>query len=320
MIRSLIPRLIPRLILSLTTLSIGTSSLGWWLPLELLSHFKPQYSLATLILFGLWCGLSYNLNRPRITALLLFSLILQLTILSPWLIPATAATPNGQPFKLISANVYRKNLTPQTTIDWVLTEQPDVAIFIEVNPDWITRLDRHLTDRYPYHISQPSDGSGGIALYSHWPLDQAQLLTLTPHSATTIAATLRHPSGPIDLLALHLPVPFKPTLFTARNQQLTALTHRQTNPRPTILAGDFNLTPWSPYYDRFLTQTHLTNSRHTAAPSWPSQSQVGWLAPILGIPIDHCFVTSDIQTISFKHGPDVGSDHLPIVVELGIGE
>jgi endonuclease/exonuclease/phosphatase (EEP) superfamily protein YafD len=315
-LRTQLRTLLPWLILGLTLLSIGSSSLGWWLPLELLSHFKLQYGIATLLLVGLWCWLGNP--RRRITALLLLGLMVQLTILAPWLSPIVTSTPEGQPFKLISTNVYFKNLNAQPTIDWILAEQPDAVIFIEVNDAWVNRLDRGLGDRYPHRFRYPRNDSRGIALYSRWPLDPAQILPLPADSAPTIAATLRHPSGPIDLLALHLPVPFKPPLFRARNQQLDALaTHLTTKPdRPTIVAGDFNLTPWSPYYDRFLHQTHLTNSRRTAQPSWPSGSRVGWLAPILGIPIDHCLVSPGLRTRRFDHGPDLGSDHLPIVIDL----
>jgi endonuclease/exonuclease/phosphatase (EEP) superfamily protein YafD len=311
--------LIPWLILSLTLLSIGSSSFGWWLPLELLSHFKLQYGIATLLLLGLWCWI--GTPRTRITALLIFGLMVQLTILAPWLSPIATATPKGQPFKLISTNVYFKNLNAQPTIDWILAEQPDAVIFIEVNDTWVTLLDRGLGDRYPHHFSYPRDDSRGIALYSRWPLDSAQLLPLPADSAPTIAATLQHPSGPIDLFALHLPVPFRASLFAARNRQLDALArHLTTKPdRPTLLAGDFNLTQWSPYYDRFLNQTQLINSRRSALASWPSASRVGWLAPLLGIPIDHCLASSDIGVAGFAHGPDLGSDHLPIVADLRVG-
>jgi endonuclease/exonuclease/phosphatase family metal-dependent hydrolase len=60
----------------------------------------------------------------------------------------------------------------------------------------------------------------------------------------------------------------------------------------------------------------LINGRRTALASWPSASRVGWLSLLLGIPIDHCLVSSDIGVAGFAHGPDLGSDHLPIVVDL----
>ncbi len=38
----------------------------------------------------------------------------------------------------------------------------------------------------------------------------------------------------------------------------------------------------------------------------------------LMMPIDHCLVSSDIRVIGVQTGEDVGSDHLPLLVELEI--
>jgi endonuclease/exonuclease/phosphatase family metal-dependent hydrolase len=46
--------------------------------------------------------------------------------------------------------------------------------------------------------------------------------------------------------------------------------------------------------------------------SWPAY----W--PWLSITIDHCLVSRDIRLIDRKVGPDIGSDHYPVLVEVGI--
>jgi endonuclease/exonuclease/phosphatase family metal-dependent hydrolase len=38
----------------------------------------------------------------------------------------------------------------------------------------------------------------------------------------------------------------------------------------------------------------------------------------LMIPIDHCLVSSDIRVITLRTGRNIGSDHLPIIVDMVI--
>jgi endonuclease/exonuclease/phosphatase (EEP) superfamily protein YafD len=75
-----------------------------------------------------------------------------------------------------------------------------------------------------------------------------------------------------------------------------------------VLAGDFNTTPWAPGY-RALLSTGLDDDGRTRT-SWPA------FLPFALIPIDHVLVSPQLQVISKRRGPRLGSDHYPIVVEL----
>ena len=72
----------------------------------------------------------------------------------------------------------------------------------------------------------------------------------------------------------------------------------------------------------FLTRTHLMrqtgldNARKGFGllPTWPAF--MPW--PFLRIPIDHCLVSPDIRVIRMRTGRTIGSDHLPIIVDMAI--
>jgi endonuclease/exonuclease/phosphatase (EEP) superfamily protein YafD len=81
---------------------------------------------------------------------------------------------------------------------------------------------------------------------------------------------------------------------------------------PVVLAGDLNSTGWSPRFTDLLADARLRDSRQGfgVQASWPTQFM------LLGIPIDHCLVSPEIQVLDRRVGGPVGSDHLPIVIDV----
>ena len=49
-------------------------------------------------------------------------------------------------------------------------------------------------------------------------------------------------------------------------------------------------------------------------PTWPAD------IPLLWIPIDHCLYSDGIEIRGRRTGPDVGSDHFPLIVDFELVE
>ena len=83
-------------------------------------------------------------------------------------------------------------------------------------------------------------------------------------------------------------------------------------PGPLVAVGDFNSTAWSPYFSDLLNQTRLHDARlgFGLQPTWPTR-QI-----LLRIPIDHALVSEEVTVHDFRAGPDVGSDHFPVILDL----
>jgi endonuclease/exonuclease/phosphatase (EEP) superfamily protein YafD len=47
-------------------------------------------------------------------------------------------------------------------------------------------------------------------------------------------------------------------------------------------------------------------------PSWPTFLFFKWLM----LPLDHCLVSNDIRVADARTGEPIGSDHLPLIVEI----
>ena len=84
-----------------------------------------------------------------------------------------------------------------------------------------------------------------------------------------------------------------------------------------IVAGDFNVTPWSFALRRQDRALDLVR-RTVLMPSWPagrlSHNRVP--APFPYLPIDHIYAGRGWETVSVERGPRLGSDHYPVVVRL----
>jgi endonuclease/exonuclease/phosphatase (EEP) superfamily protein YafD len=98
-----------------------------------------------------------------------------------------------------------------------------------------------------------------------------------------------------------------------RNRQLVEIARflaAQTG--PLVLLGDLNTTPWNFYFQRLLADSGLRSSAEGRGyqASWPG-------APfLLRIPLDHVLLSPELRVVRREIGPDVGSDHLPVIVEF----
>ena len=83
---------------------------------------------------------------------------------------------------------------------------------------------------------------------------------------------------------------------------------------PLIVAGDFNTTPYSPYFADWLEAGALTDSRRgrTLSPSWPTMLQLA------AIPIDHVAVNDGFTILSHRRLPNFESDHFGALVEVAL--
>jgi endonuclease/exonuclease/phosphatase (EEP) superfamily protein YafD len=88
-----------------------------------------------------------------------------------------------------------------------------------------------------------------------------------------------------------------------------------------ILAGDFNLTPWSFTLRRIDRQWGLER-RDQALFSWPARlgDRARWAWPIPALPLDHVYAGRAWRTISITRGPRLGSDHYPIIARLALAD
>lgn len=306
----------------ITILAIFSSILGWNIVLELLSHFQIQYFLILTVLLVI---LLFS-KRPIPILISLFCCTLVALFIVPWFIPNNliVSASDGVKIKILSANVniFNNDYTP--IINLIKIEQPDIAVLIEVNKKWVNQLET-LELLYPYSLGDIKYKALNVIVYSKRPLDNSQIdfWGEAPHTSPVIDAQQTIDNTTFELLAVHPLPPIKTSFFQSRNDYLNRMSEwARSRTNPIIIIGDLNITVWSPYYKKLIRETNLKNTRKGFGllPTWlPEGMPITWslwLYRFFGLPIDHCLIDPQIQVSQMQVGPNVKSDHLPIVVDL----
>lgn len=278
--------------------------------IELFSHFRLQYlavSVLLLVVFAL-------LRSPAYAVALLVTALLNASYVMPWYGGGTLAAGNAN-LKLLHANVYSGNDEYERLFDFIATEQPDVIFLQEITPAWDAACDR-LREKYPYAYSVPREGNFGIAMFSRIALDSVTHVDSPPQAFPTIVATMTVGDTPLTLINTHPTIPLTQSLYEARNEQLESVAELALRAHgAVILTGDINSSVWSRPYRMLEQSTGLRNTRRGFGiqPTWPT------FMPFAMIPLDHALVSDDIEVVGTRTGARIGSDHLPLVVEIAVG-
>lgn len=297
---------------------LSVVSLLPWFPLALLEHFRLQL-LAGCIAVAIGAALLRQRGWFDVAAL---CALLDLLLVTPALSGAAHPGPaDGVRVRLLLANVHTSNTDHAAVARAIAELSPDVVALVEPNHRWFAALGPALTG-YPARREVDDRGNFGLGLYV-----RGEMSTSVEHLGSELPTmvariTLGAPSqaAPFHLVLTHPIPPIYATSASSQRSQLAAVARRLAAlPGPVILAGDLNATPWSRVFATLLRDTGLRDSRdgfgvHASFPtSFPA---VGPLAALLRIPIDHVFVSSEIGVLERRIERDLGSDHLPVLLDL----
>ena len=283
---------------------------------EMASHFRLQYlaALAVLAVPLVLLRRRYWVGAVAAAAAVSFAPMAGywLGVLTPTK-PAYASAPGAaapQRLKVMTANVEARGHPPAKLLEIVRRQLPDVLVITEFTPRWERSLEP-LDEIFPHRYKMARHDPWGLAIFSRHALDSAVELDLGESKA--IEARVRAPSGVVTVIGVHLRSPMAKARAAARNRQLELLAaHRADIAGPLVVTGDFNITPYSPYFRDWLAATGLKDARRGFGldVSWPTS------LPLLGIPIDHVAVSGDFLVTDHRKLPAFGSDHYPVLAEL----
>ena len=198
-------------------------------------------------------------------------------------------------------------------VDWLEEVEADVVFLQEAGPVWtriIEQSDVALELIEP--DLRPHEPFGTMALVP--PGARVRFVDVIERSAPAVAIEVNDVT--VTILGVHARSPYGGGPSERRDAELVSIGEWASDQGgAVVVAGDFNATPFVWSFRRMLEIGGLHNSQKGFGmqTSWPTTNL------LMRIPIDHVVYAGDMTVVDRRvHGP-LGSDHLPVVVDLAIG-
>lgn len=297
--------------------------IGW--PIELFAHFRVQYAVLLAMSIPYLLYLEYSkLNRLYLASCIV-ALIANIAVVAFTSISFSTASSQTQagatPLSLLQFNVNSSNTNYPKFDKLIERTKPDIVCVEEVSEGWRDHFEK-LKSIYPYQSVRARTDNFGIAILSKYKIVHESREPIGIAGVPTIFVDIFLPgkSEPteagkklIQVIATHPPPPVGASYTNMRDIQMHEIAKRiAQSQKLTILAGDFNCTPWCYIFTDFVKESGLLDSRLNKGiqPTWPT------MLPYMVIPIDHIFMSPEIKCTERYVEVDSGSDHAPVFAKF----
>ena len=284
-----------------------------WLP-DVFSDFRLQYAAFLFVAAPVLFILRKRIVPAIATAFFVLNLIEVITCS----LPAAVLAPTGKtPLKILSVNIERTNQDDTALAGLIKAENPGLIFIYEVDARRTAVL-ASLKAAYPIFREAPRSDNFGIAFYGRSPAVSVYVPLRCADLPPYFVVKVETADGPVTVIAMHTTPPIGGELSNLQRIQLEEVArHIKSAGKRVIVVGDLNATPYSHRLRKFMAESGLLD-RFAGRPfeiSWPMRP---WSPSPFSVRIDHCLSTPDVEPVSVRIGPDVGSDHLPVIAEFRI--
>ncbi len=282
----------------------------WWI--DIFSNFQVQY-LALLIslvilfilkkkwkwVFFLGIGIVFSCSQ-------IFPLYVNTS--------AEAKVENVKPISMMSINLLSTNRNATAVINYIENQNPDILVLSEFNSYWDKQLVEVL-ETYSYTHKVLREDNFGIGVWSKLPASM-QTLYFNELELPSILLQTEGVKKSFSVITTHPFPPVGQCQFEVRNKHLTHLAAfiSRENYGNVAVIGDLNTSSFSKNFQLFKEKASLKDSREGFGilPSWPAS------VFLLQTTLDHALVSEDVSVLRREVGEHIGSDHLPIYLEISL--
>lgn len=301
--------LIPAVALAIASIAAFFGEYVWWL--DVLANFRVQLLVSLVALGG---GLLFSRFRQAGWAVLAVA-ALNLAVVAPLYFGSPGESQPGAPtVRIMSFNLLSTNQEYAEVVEFIRANEPDIVLLHEASLPWETAME---SANLGYRVvkARSSDLIFGTLVLARTGADVVSF-GFTETDPRAVEVTYR-PDGwatELKLLSTHALAPTSSDRAALRDAQLEFAANWASRQEPLyVVAGDFNATPWSWGFRNLLSVGELRNSQigFGVQPTFAATSN-----PLFRVPIDHLLHSEGLTVRLRSLGPNMGSDHFPILVDL----
>ncbi len=248
-------------------------------------------------------------RRLRITAILT-AFVLCADFVSPTILDwyRNSGPATGPSLKIISFNWLADERDRSAIYEWLDAEKPDIVALQEIGGSE-RGVTTTLFGMFPYHTQPASD----VMILSKYPIIKQASKTLDANSM--VRAELNVENRRLVVWGIHPATLKELAEVKARDHYLADVAqYLRLETERVLMMGDFNATRWDPGFRAILAAGDL--HEQPALVALPTRMAVRKGIPFFGSPIDH-ILTSTGNVLNDCHtGPNLGSDHKPLICNL----
>lgn len=287
----------------------------WWWVTEVL-RAGAYYVTA----YGLLVPLTWWVRTEKATLSIISFWFIWVLINIPLMLPIAllymlpSPRPPGETVKILYANVFTKNRNYQSFAQLVDSFDPDLVLVAEVDQEWVDALSTKIAQgEYPYRDERARADNFGIAIYSKCPLHKAGEFDVFIRPFVAVKRVECDGRLPFLFQGVHLIPPFGSFSLSTDLKVIEALnTNAKLTGVPRLVVGDLNSTEHGLLYRSIAHGLGDLRQGHGWSGTWNAKS------PFIRLALDHALGSPILYATSFQVGSDIGSDHFPLMIEIGI--
>lgn len=227
---------------------------------------------------------------------------------------------NESDITVVTYNAFVGNTTFEEDVIRLVQESPDVLALQEVSDPQIEYIKKQLGYLYSYHTDCGcSAAETDVAVVSKFPITFSETIYESSNGAILKSEIVLNSlkNRAISFYAVHIDVPVRDYHYRRRDISLKALTQAVKNdPLPVFIAGDFNMTVFSPHMSSMLSEidSQVVGNYERR---WPRCSWYGF-GDVLCARIDHIFSPVEYAQLGVHTLQTNGSDHKAVIARFGL--
>ncbi len=288
---------------------LGFFGTAWW-PLDVLADWRLIFT-AILVTSAVVCGMGYS----RASAVVfVVAAVINIWLIAPMWLDEQPPLSAPDRLRVVSLDIGGAPNVRKQVLEWANSAEGDIVVLANAGGAWGNSVE---TLNVPYRVVNEDPGlTDGTVVLARNGIPVTIEDVPASMGAVDIVLSVPLADRQVTILGVTVERPVSASSSSERLDQFTAINagvRRMTG--PVVVVGNLEASRWSNAFETIANG--LTNSEDGFGyfATFPARD-LPLIGEYAGIPVDHALYQGPITVTHRRVGPDVGTGHRPIVVDL----